>query len=116
MDTSPANKKESLMTDNSAYKVQSMMTPAMPEKTPSPYTTCSDKFPQQFFCISCQKNQISRVETSWGLGSSFWAVLCIPTVILPLLPCCVDILRDKKHYCPMCQESVGKSNMCGLCC
>jgi len=70
-------------------------------------TECTDRFPEQFYCTTCQKTYVSRIETVWGCGSCAWCLACSFSVILSFLPCCVDGLRDVVHYCPECDKEVG---------
>ncbi len=92
---------------------QPMVVQAMPQQQERPAgpTECRGKYPEQFFCTTCKRNLVSRVETSWGIGSCVWFLCCAPTLVLALLPCCVDGLRDVKHSCPICQRGVG-TNPC----
>ncbi len=92
-----------------------MVIQAMPsnqQERPSGPTECRGKYPEQFYCTTCKRNLVSRVETSWGIGSCVWCLCCGPTLVLALLPCCVDGLRDVKHSCPLCQKSVGSNPCC----
>jgi len=88
-----------------------MVAQGMPQQQERPAgpTECRGKYPEQFFCQQCKRNLVSRVETSWGIGSCVWFCCCSPTIVLALLPCCIDGLRDVKHSCPLCQRSVGNS-------
>ncbi len=88
--------------------------PANTQDKPCGVMECRSKYPEQFYCTTCRKNLVSRVETSWGFGSCVWCFCCAPTLVLALLPCCVDGLRDVKHSCPICQRTVGKNPCC--CC
>jgi len=87
------------------------MPPQQPEK-PCGAMECRGKYPQQFYCVTCRKNLVSRVETSWGIGSCVWCMCCGVTVVIALLPCCIDGLRDVKHSCPLCQRTVGNEPCC----
>ena len=90
---------------------QPMVVQAMPQQQERPAgpTECHGKYPEQFYCTTCKRNLVSRVETSWGIGSCVWCLCCGVTVVIGLLPCCVDGLRDVEHSCPICQRNVGKS-------
>lgn len=92
------------------YQQPVMVVQTMPQQEkPCGSSECKGKYPEQFYCPTCKKNLVSHIETSWGIGSCVWCFCCAPTLVLAFLPCCVDGLRDVKHTCPLCQQSVGKN-------
>jgi len=103
---------QQLVVQGDTYQ-QPMMSQGMPQVIQSKPmmgypTECTGKYPEQFFCKHCQKTFVSKIETHWGAGSCLWCVMCSWSVIVALLPCCVDGLRDVYHYCPGCNSEVGK--------
>jgi len=97
------------MSDNYTSYQQPMINTGMPQQNALGPTQCTSKYPEQFFCVNCKRNLVSRVESSWGIGAWVWCLFCSPSVVLAFLPCCVDGLRDIKHVCPSCENTVGKS-------
>jgi hypothetical protein len=100
---------------NSPPQQTTMIIQTMPqEEIPAGSSECRSKYPEQFYCTTCRRNLVSRIEASWGVGSCCWFLFCSPSIVLAFLPCCVDCLRDVKHTCPLCQTTVGKYTCC--CC
>ena len=74
-------------------------------------TRCSGRQPQQFYCVACQKAQVSSTHHKLGLGSLTWAACCIVFVMpcLFCLPLCCPACQEVEHRCPQCKREVGKN-------
>jgi len=105
------------MSRKAAYQ-QPMASPDMPKRSPSKSsknsypTECTTRYPQQFYCTNCKKAHVSVIDTKWGPGACIWCVCCSGSVIIALLPCCIDRFRDVHHYCPSCEDHVGQHKFC----
>ncbi|CAD8154395.1 unnamed protein product [Paramecium octaurelia] len=80
--------------------------------TRNDYSTTANghKTKQEVFCNNCQRINMTRLETEYGLGAM--QVTCLLIVLFwPLcwLPCVLKSCQDIIHYCPFCNQVVGRT-------
>ncbi|CAD8063945.1 unnamed protein product [Paramecium primaurelia] len=80
--------------------------------TKNDYLTTANghKSQQEVFCNNCQRINMTRLETEYGLGAI--QVTCLLIVLFwPLcwLPCILKQCKDIIHYCPFCNQIVGRT-------
>ncbi|CAD8194718.1 unnamed protein product [Paramecium pentaurelia] len=64
--------------------------------------------PCEFYCFTCNQPRISRIEYSYSKATFIWCcILCFCTIILGLVPFCMQKCSSKTHYCPICDKIVG---------
>ncbi|CAD8056310.1 unnamed protein product [Paramecium primaurelia] len=80
--------------------------------TKNDYLTTADghKTKQEVFCNNCQRINMTRLETEYGLGAIQITCLLI-FLFWPLcwLPCVLRSCKDIIHYCPFCNQVVGRT-------
>ncbi|CAD8079690.1 unnamed protein product [Paramecium sonneborni] len=80
--------------------------------TKNDYLTTANgkKTNQEIFCNNCQRINMSRLETEYGIGAI--QVTCLLIFLFwPLcwLPCVLKSCKDIIHYCPFCNQIVGRT-------
>jgi hypothetical protein len=75
-------------------------------------TSCKGRHPQQFYCNTCKKEQMSMIRSGMGCCSWIWCLCCIPGI--SCLPCCMEGMQNTVHRCPGCSQKKGKQAFC--CC
>ncbi|KAJ8688181.1 hypothetical protein QAD02_023976 [Eretmocerus hayati] len=66
--------------------------------------------PTYLTCPNCYCNIRTRIESRSTAKTHLIALLCFMMCFLPCLPCiyCTDGCRAIEHYCPKCNEYLGK--------
>ncbi|CAD8091216.1 unnamed protein product [Paramecium sonneborni] len=80
--------------------------------TKNDYLTTANghKIKQEIFCNNCQRINMTRLETEYGIGAI--QVTCLLIFLFwPLcwLPCVLKSCKDIIHYCPFCNQIVGRT-------
>ena len=68
-----------------------------------------DREPLRMECPHCRNHILTRTrgETSLAQWISGIALFALSAGILSCIPCCIDSLKDVKHYCPQCNTLLG---------
>ena len=113
MYTHPQDVETPMVQNDMPSKRQLLVVYGLPEYLNGLPTKLHSRKPQQFYCYSCSKPEVSQAKYKMGTCSWIWCVgLFFTLPILSCVPCCFDDCKDVVHACPECGMEVGRNKAC----